>query len=166
MNCLNPRSATQNTVGFSTLWVGQPQIFPCLTTEITHQSLIAKNKPWHHTSAIKAYIGGLPPPPTSARARLLQPWDLCQKNAIMLYWSSWRRLNKSLGCDGAAVLGAREAVLPSTPPISHPIPSISDFPQSPGSLGIFGRCWQSNRITSCTPQTCVSYKKQQAPLNS
>lgn len=41
-----------------------------------------------------------------------------RKTRIMFCWSSWRRLNKSLGCDGAAVLGPRWAVLPLMPPIS------------------------------------------------
>lgn len=116
------RNVAQNVVGISTLWVGQHQILPCLTREIIHQSHTAKNKPWHQLSALKVYIGGSPAPPTSARAKPLQlllPWDLHQKNAIMLYWASWSCLNKSLGCDRAAVLEARWAVLPPMPPKFH-----------------------------------------------
>lgn len=107
----------------------------------------------------------------------------------MFYCLNWTCLNKSLGCDGAALpgisassnitgltnaatrvlaaaLAARWAILRPTPRLRHPPPTTSDFSQSPKYLGIFRRCWQHNRSTPCTQQTCIPCEEQQAPLNS
>lgn len=77
-----PRNEVQNTVGISTLWVWKHQFLPCMTREIIHQSPVAKNKPWHHISAFKVYIGGSPAPPNAAASALRFASEKC--NTVLL----------------------------------------------------------------------------------